>query len=183
MRMAVTCDPETSISIVGERKTYMTDAPRPQQPAPLRVSRTFHARRETVFKAWSTAEHVERWFSPETYTVSDAYVEMRVGGAFDICMRAPDGTEHWSRGKVVELVPNTRLVIDLHVSDAGGGKLFSAYTEVNFSDAEDGTQLDVVQTYTFTNPDMAAPMVGGASAGWRTTLDKLEAEVARLSGR
>jgi len=69
-----------------------------RQPAPLRLSRTFHARRETVFKAWSTAEHVKRWFSPETYTVPDARVELRVGGAFEVCMRAPGGEEHWSRG-------------------------------------------------------------------------------------
>ena len=32
----------------------------------------FHAPRETVFKAWSSAEHVKHWFSPETYTVPDA---------------------------------------------------------------------------------------------------------------
>ena len=52
-----------------------------QQPPPLRLSRVFHARRETVFKAWSSAEHVKRWFSPETFTVSDAKVQMQVGGS------------------------------------------------------------------------------------------------------
>ena len=44
------------------------------QPPPLRVSRVFHARREAVFKAWSSADHVKHWFSPETYSVSDAKV-------------------------------------------------------------------------------------------------------------
>jgi uncharacterized protein YndB with AHSA1/START domain len=34
-----------------------------QESPPLRLSRVFHARRETVFKAWSSAEHVKRWFS------------------------------------------------------------------------------------------------------------------------
>ncbi len=42
--------------------------------------------------------------------------------------------------------------------------------------------MDVVQTYTFIDPSMAAPMVAGASEGWRTTLDKLEQEVLRLVG-
>ncbi len=30
---------------------------------------------------------------------------------------------------------------------------------------------------------MAAPMVAGASEGWRTTLDKLEAEVHRMQAK
>jgi uncharacterized protein YndB with AHSA1/START domain len=152
------------------------------QPAPLRVSRVLHARRETVFKAWSAADHVKRWFSPETYTVSDAKVEMHVGGPFEVCMRSPSGQEHWTRGKFVEVTPHTRLVIDMHAMDNAGKPLFRAYTEVDFSDALGDTQMDVVQTYTFIDPSMAAPMVAGASEGWRTTLDKLEREVVRLQG-
>src|SRR5260221_10757578 len=153
-----------------------------RQTPPLRLSRIFHARRETVFKAWSSSDHVKRWFSPETFTVSDAKVQMHVGGAFEICMRSPAGEEHWSRGKFVEVTPHTRLVIDMHVDDDAGKKLFRAYTEVEFSDALGGTRMDVVQTYTFTDPSIAAPMVAGAPEGWRTTLDKLEKEVVRMQG-
>lgn len=153
------------------------------QPPPLRLSRVLHARRETVFKAWSTAEHIKRWFSPETYTVPDAKVEFHVGGAFDVCMRAPNGMQHWARGRFVEITPHTRLVIDMHVPNpTGSGDLFRAYTEVNFADASGGTQLDIVQTYTIFEPMMAAAMVGGAQEGWRTTLDKLEKEVVAMQG-
>jgi uncharacterized protein YndB with AHSA1/START domain len=152
------------------------------QPPPLKISRVFHARRETVFRAWSTAEHVKRWFSPATYTVPDAKVDMRVGGAFEVCMRSPAGEEHWSRGLFVEVKPVARLVIDMHADDAAGRPLFRAYTEVDFTDALAGTRMDVTQTYTFFDPAMAAPMVGGASEGWRTTLDKLEQLVVSLQG-
>ena len=110
-----------------------------QQPPPLRLSRVFHARRETVFKAWSSADHVKRWFSPETFTVSDAKVQMHVGGRFDVCMRSPTGEEHWTRGTFVEVTPHTRLVIDMHATDSVGEPLFRAYTEVAFSDALGGT--------------------------------------------
>jgi uncharacterized protein YndB with AHSA1/START domain len=156
----------------------------PQTPdtAPLRISRLFHARRETVFKAWSSPDHVKRWFSPETYTVSDATVQMQVGGAFDVCMRSPAGEEHWTRGKFVEVTPHSRLVIDMHATDPGGKPLFRAYTEVDFSEALGGTQMDVVQTYTFIDPAIAAPMVAGAAEGWRTTLDKLAKEALRMQG-
>jgi len=154
----------------------------PQQPAPLRLSRVFHAPRETVFRAWSSADHVRRWFSPVTYTVSHADVQAHVGGAFEVCMRSPTGQEHWTRGRFVEFMPHTRLVIDADVTDSAGKTLFRAYTEVAFSDALGGTQIDVVQTYRFIDPSVAAPMVAGAPEGWRTTLDKLEKEVVRMRG-
>jgi uncharacterized protein YndB with AHSA1/START domain len=147
------------------------------QPAPLRISRTFPAPRTAVFDAWSSADRVTRWFSPETYTVSAATVDMRVGGAFDVRMRAPDGEEHWMRGTFVEVAPHARLVIDSHVTDTAGDPLFTTRTEVDFSDAAGGTKMDIVQTYTFIDPSAAAPMVRGASEGWRTTLDKLAASL------
>jgi uncharacterized protein YndB with AHSA1/START domain len=99
------------------------------------LSRLFHARRETVFKAWSSADHVKHWFSPETYTVPKAKVQMHAGGPFEVCMRSPTGEEHWTRGTFVEVSPHTRLVIDMHAMDKAGKPLFRAYTEVDFSDA------------------------------------------------
>jgi uncharacterized protein YndB with AHSA1/START domain len=152
-----------------------------QQPSPLKLSRIFHARRETVFKAWSSADHVKRWFCPETFTVPDATVEMRVGGPFEVCMRSPAGEQHWVHGRFVEVTPHARLVIDMQITDSAERPLFRAYTEVDFADALGGTRMDVVQTYTLIDPSMGW-MVTGAPDGWRTTLDKLEKEVVRMQG-
>jgi uncharacterized protein YndB with AHSA1/START domain len=152
------------------------------QPAPLRVSRTFSAPRETVFKAWSSADHVKRWFCPDGYSVPEAKVEMRVGGAFEVCMRSPEGVEHWTRGTFTEVRAPERLTIDHHVIDpCGGGPLFSAVTEVTFIDEGRGaTLMEVVQTYTVADAAQAERMIKGAPEGWRQTLDKLEAEVSRM---
>ena len=158
-----------------------TAIPEPSgQPNPLSVSRTFPVHRELVWKAWSSAEYVRNWFSPATYTVPEARVEMRVGGAFDVLMRSPGGDENWTHGTFTEITPHDRLVIEMGVVTPDGHALFSARTEVSFSDALGGTRLDVVQTYVFADPAMAAPMVAGASEGWRTTLDKLEREVSQI---
>ncbi len=152
-----------------------------QQPPPLKQSRILHARRETVFKAWSTAEHVKRWFAPEGCAVLEAAVEMRVGGKFELDMRSPGGTVHQLRGTFVEVVLNTRLVIDMQIADSAGAPIFNAYTEVDFSDALGGTQMNVVQRYTILDPTKAW-MVAGAPQGWNSTLDKLEKEVVRMQG-
>jgi len=157
------------------------DTSRKVQPALLRVSRVFSAPRETVFKAWSSADHIKRWFCPNGYSVPDATVEMRVGGRFEVCMRSPEGVDHWTKGKFTEVVAPDRLAIDHYVIDpCGGGPLFSAITQVKFSTAEGGTRMDVEQTYTVADPGQAEPMLKGAPEGWRQTLDKLEAEVARM---
>jgi len=147
---------------------------------PLRLSRILHARPETVFRAWSTAEHVSRWFAPEGCEVADVKVEMRIGGPFELAMRAP-GLEHRVRGTVVEIVANTRLVLDMRVSDVAGKPLFRAYTELDFAEVAGGTRLDVTQTYTLLDPSVAG-LLGGAPEGWRSTLDNLERELARLEG-
>jgi uncharacterized protein YndB with AHSA1/START domain len=163
------------------RKTETKENAAMQDLPPLRLSRTLHAPRATVFKAWSSAEHVKRWFCPETFTVPAAEVEMRVGGAFNVCMRSPTGEVHWTRGNFVEVTPTTRLVIDMHAADNAGRKLFRAYTEVDFADTLGGTRMDVVQTYTIIDP-AAARMISGAPEGWRSTLEKLEKEVVRMQG-
>jgi uncharacterized protein YndB with AHSA1/START domain len=159
------------------------DTNRKVQPAPLRVSRVFSAPRETVFKVWSSADHIKRWFCPSGYSVPEATVEMRAGGRFEVCMRSPEGVEHWTKGKFTEVVPPDRLTIDHHVIDpCGGGPLFSALTQVKFSAAAGGTLMEVVQTYTLADPAQAEPMLKRAPEGWRQTLDKLEAEIARIQG-
>jgi uncharacterized protein YndB with AHSA1/START domain len=152
-----------------------------QQLPPLRLSRVFHAPRETVFRAWSSTEHVKRWFCPETFTIPDATVRMQVGGPFEVCMRSPTGEEHWTRGAFVEVTPHSRLVIDMTCTDSAGRQLFRAYTEVDFADALGGTRMDVLQSYTLIDPSVGW-MVTGAPDGWRTTLDKLEKEVVRMQG-
>ena len=137
--------------------TKIDDASLKVETAPVRVSRVVAAPRETVFKAWSSADHIKRWFCPDGYSVPEATVEMRAGGRFEVCMRSPEGVDHWTKGTFTEVIAPERLTIDHHVIDpCGGGPLFSAGTA------------------------QADQMLKGAPEGWRQTLDKLEAEVARM---
>ena len=152
---------------------------RPAAAPPVRISRTLHAPRKLVFKAWSSAEHVRRWFAPAGFTVPQARVEMRVGGPFEVLMRAPDGVEHLARGAFVEVKEFDRLALDLIVEDVKGRALFRALTEARFSEAPGGTRIEVTQTYTVIDPD-AAWMAEGAPQGWAQTLDNLSAELQRM---
>jgi len=153
----------------------------PHPPSPTRISRVFAAPRELVFRAWSSAEHVKRWFAPDGFSIPQARVQLQVGGPFEICMRAPDGTEHWARGTFAQVSPHERLVLDLRVEDGRGHGLFRAYTEVSLAETPDGTRVDIVQTYTVLDPT-ATPMLAGAPIGWMQTLDHLDAELGKMQG-
>jgi uncharacterized protein YndB with AHSA1/START domain len=124
---------------------------------------------------------VKRWFAPAPCSVPEARVEMRAGGPFEICMLLPSGDRHWVSGTFVEVTPPSRLVIDMRVTDDAGALLFTALTEVDFSDAIGGTRMDVVQSYAVDNPAVAARMIRGAEPGWRTALDQLATEVTRMT--
>lgn len=148
------------------------------KPEPLVISRTFPAPRDLVFKAWSSAEHMKRWFSPEGYSVPEAQIDFRPGGVFAICMRSPAGQDFWSRGVYIEISPSDRLVFTAGVA-VGDAKKFTVHTTVTFEDDGAGTRMTVHQTYDI-HDETFMFAVEGASEGWRTTLDKLEHEVARI---
>ncbi len=149
---------------------------------PLVISRTLPATRDVVFGAWSSADQVKRWFCPAGYSVPQAKVDLRVGGAFDVCMRSPEGLDHWTRGAFVEVVPNVRLVIDMQVDAGGNVPLFGAHLVVTFAEQDGGvTRMEVAQRFTLYEPQ-AARMIEGAPQGWAQTLERLEREVARDRG-
>ena len=108
-----------------------------------------------------------------------ANVDMRVGGPFDVLMRSPQGEEHWVRGRIVEVTPPSRLVFDSTVTDAAGTPLFSAYTEIELTEAPGGTRIDVTQKYTVLKPGMEW-MPEGAPQGWASTIEQLAAEAAAM---
>jgi uncharacterized protein YndB with AHSA1/START domain len=145
----------------------------------VRITRNLAFPRTAVFAAWSSAEHVKRWFCPNGFTVPQARVEMRVGGPFEFCMRAPDGTEHWSRGRFVAVEANERLVIEMDVQGPSGGVAMTALTTATFEPAPGGTRLTVEQTYQVRDPS-ARPMIAGAPQGWAQTLDRLAGALAEI---
>ncbi len=150
------------------------------KPDPVVLARMFSAPRALMFKAWSSADHMRRWFCPEQFSVPHATVEFRAGGRCEICMRAPDGQEFWSKGQYIEVTPPERLVFSTSVVDADGQPRFTAMTTVTFEDHGAATRMTVHQAYEIFDP-AAMAAISGAPEGWRTTLDRLGQEVARIA--
>ena len=109
------------------------------QPAPVRLRAPLPRRGRPCSRPGALPITSRDGSVPPGYSVPEAKVEMRVGGPFEVCMRSPEGVDHWTRGTFTEVSPPGRLAIDHHVIDpCGGGPLFSACTQVNFSDDASG---------------------------------------------
>ncbi len=81
----------------------------------------FGVPRALVWKAWTEAERLKRWWGPKGFTMGVAKLELRPGGIFHYSMRPPDGRELWGRFVYREISAPGRLVFIVSFSDATGG--------------------------------------------------------------
>ncbi len=135
----------------------------------LVVERVFDAPRSLVFKAWSEPKHMMHWFAPKGFTVPACEMDFRVGGRYRLCMRSPQGRDHWVHGEYREIVAGERIVFTGILEDDGNETL----TTITFADHDRKTKLVVHQTYSFESDSTR-----GAPQGWAETLDRLAEYVA-----
>lgn len=76
----------------------------------LVLTRVIDVPRALVWKAWTVAEHLEKWWSPRPYSVTVLEMDVRPGGAFRSLMHAPDGADMpENNGCYLEVIENERL--------------------------------------------------------------------------
>ena len=81
-----------------------------EKPA-IKITRTYNAPREKVFRAWTDPEVIKKWFAPsDEFAVPEVQVDAKVGGRYRIVMRSPDGEYHRVGGVYREYLPPARLV-------------------------------------------------------------------------
>src|SRR5258705_11539625 len=84
------------------------------------ITRVVDAPPRLVFKIWTDPEHLMQWWGPQGFTTPFHEMDVRPDGAFRICMRSPDGTDHWLQGVYREVVAPERLVFTWAWEDATG---------------------------------------------------------------
>lgn len=142
------------------------------------ITRLFDARRETVFAAWTTAEHLKHWFAPAGHSVTFCTVEFRVGGVWRLCFQAPGGPEVWARGTFREIVAPERIVFTDIVVDKADAPRLEVLTTATFVEERGKTRLTVqVNVVELFDPG-AAPIIARLDTGWRETVEKLAQHIA-----
>jgi uncharacterized protein YndB with AHSA1/START domain len=133
----------------------------------LTLQRHYPVAPEKVWRAWTDAEAVKRWWGPGPgEPVSLAELDVRVGGRFRIVFGGPDGKMHECAGVYKEVVPNRKLVFTWHWPNSTPERV--SVVTIVFKDLNGKTELVFTHEQLF---DEKAR--DDHKRGWSASLDKL----------
>ena len=154
----------------------------------LVIKRIIDAPIAMVWKAWTEPEHVMRWWGPKSYTSPSAKIDLRVGGKYIFCMRAPQeqgGQDSYTAGVYQRIVPLELLEFSKWLSDSDGNPIDPVTaglppdfpremrTVITFMPKGEMTQLTITESgWT------PSPMFVFALAGTHQSIDKLADSLA-----
>jgi uncharacterized protein YndB with AHSA1/START domain len=149
---------------------HLAAMPRAEEAGPeLVVTRLFDASRDLVFECWTTPEHLRHWQgAPRGFTVTSSESDIRPGGFFRICMRSPDGMDHWLEGHYREIAKPERLVFTHVWLDASRKPGKETLVAITFAERDGSTELILRQTGF---PSLESR--DGHKFGWSSALDVL----------
>lgn len=110
----------------------------------LTITRTFDAPRTLVWQAWTDPKHIMHWWGPAGFNNETCASDLRIGGRFQLEMRAPDGNVYPCIGTFREIVEHERIVYDGEAAEGhpcGAGIPPRAVVTVSFTAQEGKTRL------------------------------------------
>jgi uncharacterized protein YndB with AHSA1/START domain len=137
------------------------------------ITREFDAPKHLVYEAWTTPEHVKRWWNARRGEVTIAEIDLRVGGKWRYAMVTEDGFEVAFHGEFREIVPNERIVsteVYEGMPDA------EAVNTLTLTEVDGRTTMTILVQHT-SKEHRDAHIESGMEAGMQDALDLLE-EVA-----
>jgi uncharacterized protein YndB with AHSA1/START domain len=137
------------------------------------ITREFDAPKHLVYKAWTTPELVERWWSGRRGKVTLAEIDLRVGGTWRYVMEADGGFEVGFHGEFREIVPNERIVSTEVYEGFPDGEALNTLT---LTEDDGRTTLSVLVQHS-SKEHRDAHIDSGMEGGMQESLDLLE-EVA-----
>ena len=151
----------------------------PANESELTISRFINAPPATVWKAWSTPEHLAKWWIPAPIECQVVKLDLRPGGGFETRMRQDGGSfQPHVDGCFLEIVPEARLIFTTVLTEGWHpAEPWLALTAIISFDAEgSGTRyasrvLHKSATDAKKHDDM------GFQEGWGTAIAQLAAVV------
>lgn len=140
-----------------------------ENEAVLRLTRTFQAPRERVYRAWTEARQLERWFAPsDRFETRIVELDLQPGGRYRFEMKSESGEFHRLSGEFHVVEPPRKLVYTWRWHDWEGSQPDSLVT-VEFRDLGDATEVALTHERL---PDAASRERHGE--GWSGCLGRLE---------
>jgi uncharacterized protein YndB with AHSA1/START domain len=146
----------------------------------LVLTRLIDAPREKLFRCWTEPQLLKQWFAPSPYTTPEAEMDLRIGGASRVVMRAPDGQDIPCPGTYLEIVPNEKLVFtDAYTGDwVPSNKPFM--TVILTFENEAGKTRYTARVRHWTKEDYDTHVKMGFHEGWGLCTDQLAALARKI---
>lgn len=143
-------------------------ASNPSTVTKLFLKRTLAAPREKVFKAWTDAAEIKKWFAPGPMQTPIAEIDLRVGGKYRIVMKDLSKDVLYVRtGVYREIRPPEKLVFTW----TSEGNPQPGETLVTIEFREKGKTTELLLTHEFFSDEESKKR---HNEGWIGCLDKLE---------
>ncbi|TES75158.1 polyketide cyclase [Burkholderia cepacia] len=153
----------------------------PAEAHDLVITRTLHAPRHALWRAWTDPELLKEWWCPKPWATEVRAFDLRPGGAFHTFMRGPDGGTSDNPGCFLEIVPESRIAFTSML--AGGWRPqvpwmgFTAVVTMADDDAGSRYEARVMHPDAATRERHEAL---GFFEGWNTCITQLDAFAAAL---
>lgn len=124
----------------------------------IKITHTFNAPREIVFKALTESEHLKNWWGPKGWTFEVAKSDFHPGGVFHYSQRPADGNVMWVKFVYSEMIAPEKIVYTSFFSDEEGNSVRAPF--------DDNWPMEILNTITLTED------------GGKTTLTMIVAPVS-----
>lgn len=149
----------------------------------LTITRFIQASPALVWEAWSTPEHLAKWWIPAPMECEVVKLNLRPGGGFETRMREGSGEfQPHVEGCFLEIVPQARLVFTTVLTEGWRPcEPWLALTAIITFEAEGSGTRYTARVLHKNAADSRRHEEMGFHAGWGTTIDQLAAFVSKLS--
>jgi len=121
-----------------------------KEKSQVRVSRSFAAPLANVWAAWTQRELLDQWWAPKPWKTRTKHMDFTPGGHWFYAMVGPAGEEHWCRNDYKTISPMSQFTaFDAFCTPDGAinTEFPSTKWEINFSEIEGGTAVNIVSQY------------------------------------
>lgn len=156
-----------------------------EQNNALIITRIFDALPKLLWKSWTEAREVMRWWGPKIFTAPSCKIDLRLEGKYLFCMRSKSGPEPWkkgiwSTGVYKEIIPFKKFVFTDCFADEKGNVVPSTFYGMEGFPLELEVALDFEEVeggktrMTLRHFGLPENIKDDCRAGWNESFDKLD---------
>lgn len=162
----------------------------------LRITKTFHAPINLVWEAFSTAEHLSKWWGPKGFTTLVKAFEFAPGGTFHYGLQDGQGNTMWGLFVYREIRKPTKIVFTNAFSNERGevvpapevpfGKNWplEILNDITIEERGNSTIMHMVSYPLNPSPEVTETFnnnISNMEAGFGGTFDQLEAHLQTIT--